>query len=156
MNAADRAARKLLPSMKSESEAGWSFVSAEETVEAAIARVQDLADVRGVELFVQCGGGGLRGDAEALAAALGDVVLAAIEVTSAAGAVFVATYRTADGSQFWTVQDTGAGLPPRQWALALAVARDIVERHGGQMRIDAAPGSGTLVSIAWGSRAVDA
>src|SRR5262245_8697064 len=88
---------------------GDTFVPTQQIVDAVVARVEDRAEAGGVELFVQRGPGGVHGDAGALAEALGNVVLNAIEEAPAGGAVFVATYSTADGSQLWTVQDTGSG-----------------------------------------------
>jgi signal transduction histidine kinase len=139
-----------------------AFVSAEQIVRAVVARVGDRAEAGGVELFVQNGPGGLVGDAAALAEALGNIVLNAVEATQAGGAVLVATYECPDRSQLWTVQDTGRGIPAEMLprigipfascreggtGLGLAVAHAVVEKHGGVMRIESPTGAGTLVSI---------
>lgn len=138
------------------------FVSAETIMQAVTARVQDRAEAAGVELFVRCGPGGVRGDRDSLVEAVGNVLLNAIEATPEGGAVFVGTDETSDGGQLWTVQDMGSGIPHEAFGrigtpfssrrqggsgLGLALTRDVVERHGGLAQIESAPGSGTLVSI---------
>ena len=143
-----------------------AFCAAEDVIEAVVARVQDRAEAGGVELFARCGTGGVEGIRDDLVEALGNVVLNAIEMTPAGAAVFVASYETADRTQFWTVQDMGPGIPEdvmadlgrshhsrKQggWGLGLAATRSIVERHGGLIRVESWPGSGTLVTICFPS-----
>ncbi len=142
--------------------AAFSFVQAEEVVRAVLGLVEDVAEAAGVELFVQVGPGGVVGDAAALAEALSNVVLNAIQATSAGGAVFLATYERPDGSQLWVVQDTGRGMTEEVLrhlgspgfsrrrggsGLGAACAREVVARHGGQARVESQAGSGTMVSI---------
>ena len=127
-----------------------------------VARVSDRAEAGHVEVFVRCGSGGVLGDAGELAEALTNFVLNAIQATPSGGGVFVATYECVDGSQLWTVQDTGPGLPREMvdrigtaycssqeggTGLGVALSREIIEQHGGHARIESWTGAGTLVTI---------
>jgi len=139
-----------------------AFVRTEDIVHAVVARVEDIAEAKGIELYVQVGGGGIVGDAAALAEGLCNLVLNAVQATPAGGAVFVATYEKADGGQLWVVQDTGEGIPkgvraqvgtphvttrPGGSGLGTAVAREVFERHDGIVRFESFAGSGTAVSV---------
>jgi signal transduction histidine kinase len=139
-----------------------AFVCTQELAKALIKRVGDRAEASRVALFVETVAGGVVGDVHALAEALGNFVLNAIEATPAGGAVYVATRECADQSLLWTIRDTGHGIPPDLvehlgtpfasrrnggTGLGVAVAHDVVERHGGRTRIESRAGSGTLVSI---------
>jgi signal transduction histidine kinase len=139
-----------------------TFICTQELAKALIKRVRDRAEASRVELFMETGAGGVVGDAHALAEALGNFVLNAIEATPAGGTVYVATHECADRALLCTIRDTGHGIPPdfvehlgtpfasrREGGtgLGIAVARDVIERHGGHTRIEARAGSGTLVSI---------
>jgi signal transduction histidine kinase len=139
-----------------------AFVSADEVIRSALARVEDVAEAAAVDLFVLAGPGGVVGDAAALAEALSNVVLNAIQATSSGGAVFLSTYERPDSSQLWMVQDTGRGMSEEILAqlgtpgfsrrrggsgLGVAGTREIVRRHGGQTRVESQAGSGTVVSI---------
>jgi signal transduction histidine kinase len=139
-----------------------AFISANDVVRAAIARVEDVAEAGRVELVVHAGPGGVAGDAASLAEPLGNIVLNAIQSTSPGGTVFVATNERPDGSQRWMVTDTGPGMSEEVlarletpyfslrsggWGLGLAAARAVVGRHGGLTHIESKPGSGTVVTI---------
>jgi signal transduction histidine kinase len=138
------------------------LVSVEEVLDAVRVRAEDLAAVSRVELLFRIGTGSLRGDVNALAEALGNLVTNAIESTSSGGAVIVTSSESADGGQVWTVRDTGPGIPPQLMpsvgvpffsrraggsGLGVAIARDIVAQHGGSVCIESLLGSGTTVSI---------
>jgi signal transduction histidine kinase len=125
-------------------------------------RVQDLAETRGVELLLHAGPGAVRGVFDALSEALGNVVLNAVQATPRGGTVVVASYPCENQGQLWTVRDGGPGISwdalrnvgkpfrcPRSSGagFGLAVARDVVARHGGLIHIESAPWSGTQVSI---------
>lgn len=139
-----------------------AFICTQELAKALIERVGDRAEASRVDLFMQTGAGGVVGDAHALAEAIGNFVLNAIEATPAGGAVYVATRECADRSLLCTIQDTGPGIPPDLvehlgtpfasrrdggTGLGIAVAHDVIARHGGRTRIESRAGSGTLVSI---------
>jgi signal transduction histidine kinase len=131
-------------------------------VEQATDRVADRAAAAHVELFVQCGGGELLCEEEGLAEAMSNLLSNAIDASLPGGGVFLATYVTNEGDQFWVVQDTGGGIPVPELAeigrpfhstkaggsgLGLAVARAAIAAHGGLVRIDSCRGAGTVVSV---------
>jgi signal transduction histidine kinase len=139
-----------------------AFICTQELAKALVKRVGDRAEASRVDLVVQTGAGTVVGDAHALAEALGNFVLNAIEATPAGGAVCVATHECADRSLLWTIEDTGPGIPPDLvehlgtpfasrrdggTGLGIAVAHDVIARHGGRTRVESRAGSGTLVSI---------
>jgi signal transduction histidine kinase len=139
-----------------------AFVCTQELATVLMKRVTDRAEASRVDLFMQMGAGGVVGDAHALAEALGNFVLNAIEATPAGGAVCVATRECADRTLLWTIQDTGPGIHPDLvehigtpfasrrdggTGLGIAAAHDVIARHGGRTRIESRAGSGTLVSI---------
>ena len=62
-----------------------------------------------------------------------------------------------------TITDTGCGIPPqhekdiwdpffttkeRGMGLGLAIVRGVIERHGGEIRLESYPGHGTRVTLA--------
>jgi signal transduction histidine kinase len=138
------------------------YVSTEGVLREVVARVEDRAQAGRVELFVQAGPGGITGDGSELTEALCNVALNAIEATPPGGAVLVSMRELADGSQVWTVRDTGPGIPEdvRQRlgtpfvtsrkggaGVGFALARQTVEQHGGRLDVRTVEGSGTVVSM---------
>jgi signal transduction histidine kinase len=148
------------------------YLSTEGMLRDMVARVEDRAQVGRVELFVQAGPGGVSGDGSELTEAFSNVVLNAIEATPPGGAVLVSTHELVDGTQVWAVRDTGPGIPEgvRQRlgtpfvtsrkddgsGVGFALARQIVERHGGQLHVRTIEGSGTVVSMRLPALAPDA
>jgi signal transduction histidine kinase len=125
-------------------------------------RVADRAELGGVNLVVRCDLGAIEGDLPALAEALTNLVLNAIQVTPRGGVVLIGTRLGPDGSQSLTVQDTGPGMSTSRvaqlgkacgsrrrggWGVGFAVARQTIEDHGGMVNVDSVPGSGTVVAI---------
>ena len=138
------------------------YVSSEGMLRDVVARVEDRAQAGRVELFVQAGPGGVTGDGSQLTEAFSNVVLNAIEATPPGGAVRVSTHELVDGTQVWAVRDTGPGIPEdvRQRlgtpfvtsrkggsGVGFALARHVVEQHGGQLHVRTIQGSGTVVSM---------
>ena len=138
------------------------YVSTEGMLRDVVARVEDRAQAGRVELFVQAGPGGVTGDGSQLTEAFSNVVLNAIEATPPGGAVRVSTRELLDGTQVWAVRDTGPGIPEdvRQRlgtpyvtsrkggsGVGFALARHVVEQHGGQLHVRTIQGSGAVVSM---------
>lgn len=138
------------------------LVNVANVANAVVERVKDRAQIGCVKLHVRCGQGDVIGDGPALAEALGNIVLNAVEATPPDGAVLVVTSELRRGAQLWVVQDSGPGIAAHlleQWGtpyasfreggtgIGVAFAREVVERHGGFIRLESASGTGTCVSI---------
>lgn len=107
----------------------------------------------------------VRGHHDALAAALSNVLINAVEACGEAGRIAVrASEARADGgrSVLISVTDDGCGIPPEKLAtiwepyitnkpggtgLGLAIARQTVLAHGGHVSGSSAPGEGTRIDI---------
>lgn len=101
----------------------------------------------------------VRCDRDRMVQVLGNLLDNAIRFTEAAGRIDVAARRT-DGTVEFSVMDTGAGIEAehlahifdRNWHIAqtgrqghglgLAIAKGIVEAHGGTMTVESAIGRG--------------
>jgi signal transduction histidine kinase len=155
---------EVLPASRSEE---VTVCSSADVIRAVAARVEDRAEAEGVELRVYCGSGTVLGVPDDLVEALANVVLNAIEVTPRGSAVLVSAFEGSDETAFWTVRDSGPGMPAETvallgtphcsqkrggWGLGLAVTRSIVDRHGGFVHVDSRPGAGTLVTLCFPPR----
>ena len=108
------------------------------------------------------------GDRDHLEQVLANLVDNAVKYSAPDGQVRIRV-SSADGEARMVVEDEGIGIPPDQLArvfdlfvrsseaearrtpglgLGLYIARGIVERHGGRIWAESAPGSGTRVSVA--------
>jgi signal transduction histidine kinase len=139
-----------------------SFVRVEEVLRCVVARVEDVAHLGAVTLLVRAEGGGVHGNAPEIVEALANLVLNAVEATPPGGSVAIVTHELPDGSQVWTVQDTGPGIPEHLEqrlgspfvigrrggsGLGFAVACQTFQRCGGQLHVRSVLGSGTHVSV---------
>jgi signal transduction histidine kinase len=137
-------------------------VSAQDMLREVVARVEDRAQAGRVQLFVRAGQGVVVGHVPELTEAFANLVLNAIEATPSGGSVEVATHELPDGSQVLAVRDTGPGIPENLRiglgtrfvtsrkggsGVGFALARQIVERHGGRLHVRTIEGSGTVVSM---------
>jgi signal transduction histidine kinase len=96
-----------------------------------------------------------------------NLVLNGLDATPAGGRITITARPGADGARAGVriaVSDTGPGIPPELQAkvfepffttkpagqgtgLGLAICRDIIKAHGGEIRVDSVPGSGTTFSL---------
>ena len=128
-----------------------------------------LADAAGVELQVQSGDvpAAVEVDAKRMRQVLGNLVANALRFTPPGGRVALAAGREGDAVVL-TVADTGAGMAPETLphiferfyrvdpartaesgasGLGLAIARSLVEAHGGTIGAESVQGSGTTMRV---------
>jgi signal transduction histidine kinase len=105
----------------------------------------------------------VRADERAVEQVLHSVLSNAMEAVSQGGRIALAADRSGDGRRVTLkLSDDGPGMTeaerarvgepffttkPQGLGVGLALARRLLERQGGQLRIDSAPGRGTVVSI---------
>ncbi|MBI2768568.1 MAG: phosphate regulon sensor histidine kinase PhoR [Burkholderiales bacterium] len=103
-----------------------------------------------------------------LLSAMSNLVSNAIRYTPAGGAIDVGWQVLADGRAEFSVRDSGPGIAPEHIArlterfyrvdrsrsretggtgLGLAIVKHVVQRHGAELKIDSAPGAGSVFSI---------
>lgn len=105
----------------------------------------------------------VRADAERIFQVFANLISNAVKFTPAGGTVTVGAAPVAGGCEFF-VRDTGTGMPPDQLAhvfdrywqgraglasssgagLGLYICKGIVEAHGGRMRVESVPGTGSV------------
>ena len=127
-----------------------------------------VADGRTVVLSAAAPSGiGIVGDRDELKRALGNLLENAIRHSLAGGRVGVAAH-VSDGWAVLTVEDSGQGIPREYQArvfdrfyrvdvarsradggtgLGLAIVRQVVEGHGGRLKLDSEPGHGSRFTI---------
>ena len=136
----------------------------------SLTTLRPLAEARGIAIhsILPSTAVQVRGDPEALARVIGNLLSNAIKFNKEAGSVLLQLERTADGRAVLAVTDTGIGIPSHArphiferfyqadgsstrahegLGLGLYIAREIVERHGGQIRFDTEEGAGTTFTI---------
>jgi PAS domain S-box-containing protein len=121
-----------------------------------------IADARSVRIESRCGTSlpELAADPQRLTQVLSNLVGNALKFTEAGGSVSIDAHH-AQGVVLFSVTDTGAGIPPehvphvfdRFWqarregrkglGLGLAIARGVVEAHGGRIWVESTPGVGS-------------
>ncbi len=131
--------------------------------EAAVAAQANAAGVR-LEVEAAPGLSAVHGDPDRVLQVLGNLLGNALKFTPAGGRVVLRAAPAPDGVAF-SVADTGPGMPPevlarvfdRFWqartsrragaGLGLAIARGIVEAHGGRIRAESEPGAGSTFTF---------
>jgi signal transduction histidine kinase len=104
----------------------------------------------------------VRADARALQKALGVFLRNAIEAMPGGGTLTVGVAPGAAGAGEMTMADTGPGIAPAARArlfepffttkgsgvgLGMAMARQVIEQHGGRVEVTSQPGAGTTVRV---------
>jgi signal transduction histidine kinase len=135
-----------------------------ETVEAAVEGVRELSTARGVRLDLASEAARIRHDSRWLAEAVANLVKNSAEHSPAGGCVAV-TLSTTLALARVTVHDDGPGILaeelPRLFTrfyrgpgaaeegtgIGLALAKAIVEGHGGSISVSSAPSSGTTFTV---------
>jgi len=139
-------------------------------VGSVIARVVKLFAIQASEKGVRLESDGgepatIAGDEVKLTWALSNLIANAIRYTPSGGRVRIERTER-DGTLLLSVSDTGAGIPPEQQdkiferfsqssnagdagaaGLGLAIVRDVVQAHGGRIRLDSAVGNGTRFTL---------
>lgn len=140
-------------------------VSANAVVERAIRLVQSAADRGGVALESDLDTRAPRftADEDMIHQALVNVLMNAVQATPSGGRVTISTRPiTDDDSLEIEIADTGRGMSSEEQeqvfrpffttrhtgtGLGLPITREIVQRHGGTVRVQSRPGEGTTITI---------
>lgn len=134
-------------------------------VEECLALIRADAEARGHALAADFAAGiRVYGDRRAIKQVLINLLTNAVKFTPAGGRVTVSAEATAAGGTRFVVADTGVGIArvdldrifepfvrlahaEAGTGLGLPLARGLVERHGGTLSVDSAPGAGTRVIV---------
>jgi signal transduction histidine kinase len=137
----------------------------DEVVQECLALVQDKIEERKIAVVCTLHGnlGLLPLDAREIHKALMNVLVNALEAMDEGGTLTVTTEKADDSGVVLRVQDTGCGMDTPTLGraydlffttkqggtgLGMAIVRSAIERHGGQVRLDTAPGRGTTIELA--------
>ena len=141
-------------------------VDPSELLEEALRTLRPLVDDRKIKLDVNVEQGlpKVSADTERVQQVISNLVGNAIKFTPSGGSIAISAHREGSDVVF-SVADTGSGIAPdqlpkvfdRYWqstrtdrqgaGLGLAIAKGIVEAHGGEIRIESKPGEGTRVEF---------
>lgn len=137
-------------------------VDARELVEEVARRVREHSGGRDVPVEIRCTSRGARVQPVAFSAALFELLENAVRASHDGQSVLVDVRDTGHGDVLWQIQDAGAGISEQGLAslgqlplagssgsagLGVALAWAIIERHGGLLRFESAPGVGTTAII---------
>jgi signal transduction histidine kinase len=146
-----------------------SLISAGECIERTAASHAELAVQRGIRLEVQLAPDLplVNADRERIAQVLANLVSNALRYTPAGGVITLAAARSGD-RVLLRVSDTGPGIEPEhlpyvfkrfyraddsrpangESGLGLAIAKSLVEAHGGTIQVESEPGHGATFTVA--------
>jgi signal transduction histidine kinase len=139
-------------------------------LEQATAAYRYQAEQQGIELQINAASSlpPVSVDPDRLAQVLGNLLANALRYTAVGGQICLATAQDGD-RVLLTLQDTGAGIPPDELlpvfdrfyrgsearvgdggesGLGLAIAKSLVELHGGTISVESSLGKGTTFTIA--------
>jgi signal transduction histidine kinase len=136
----------------------------DEIVQECLALAQGKIAEREIQVVSELDGslGLLSLDARELHKAVMNVVVNAVEAMEPGGTLTVRTRRLDEGGVSISIADTGGGMDeatlgrsfdlffttkPGGTGLGMAIVRSVVDRHGGRLDIDTAPGRGTTIEI---------
>ena len=147
-------------------------VSVAEAVDAALAAVRPIAAARGIALEAEIPSALVAdADRERLAQVLRNLLANALTHTPDGGTIRVSGRGSGKMATF-EVADSGEGIAPEHLphvfdrfyrsdpsrarttggaGLGLAIVRQLVEAHGGQVAVDSAPGAGARFTVRWPS-----
>jgi signal transduction histidine kinase len=162
LRAAAHRIRDLLNADLDESGDGITDVDVQRLFDAVCESLRDRAEAADVAIVLECAGGSVHASEAELREALFNLVSNAVEATAVHRSVVIRTEVTSKGDHVWTIHDSGMGMrrevldqlgvPYRSFrrggsGLGVALARAIVNRHGGSLRFESVRGRGTTVII---------
>ena len=137
-------------------------VNPQELVGQVCGRVRDFADTKDVDIVLDCICRQAYVHPQTFSEALYELLDNAVRATRRHHPVMVDVRNTSEGDVLWQIQDTGEGIPEKILAelgqplpaisevgpgLGVAFAWAVVEKHGGLLRFESAPGVGTTATI---------
>lgn len=165
----DRMMRDLLDITRLETGATpprFEIVSAAQLVQNAVEAIEPQAKAKNLKLNVEVSPPlpQLRADPAQINRVLLNLLNNAVRFTAEGGQIHVKAY-AADGKVFFSVKDTGIGIPPEYLpriferfvqvpgvarsgaGLGLSIAQTIVKAHGGQITVESTPGKGSTFTF---------
>ena len=136
-----------------------------ELLGSAAAAFEAQASAAGISLEVEAAPGlpALEVDAQRIQQVLANLLSNALRYTPPGGSIRLSCDRAAEGGVEVQVRDSGAGIPPEDLphiferfyksprssgaGLGLAIARSLVQAHGGQIRAESRVGEGTCIAF---------
>jgi signal transduction histidine kinase len=131
-------------------------VDAAELLRQVCLRPRATAGKKNVQIVVHCTCGPVWVQSEMFSEAIFRLLENAIAATKPGYPVFIDVRPGVAGQMVWQIQDTGKGMAmdaiaslgePHAVGSGVALASAIIQRHGGVLRFESAPGVGTTASF---------